>query len=219
MADFGKLISGFRVFKATVYPEKKEILTHMIRQGIKSKTLFISCSDLRLSPDVIFSCNPGELYVCRNVGALIPEYTKKTASGIIATIEYGVNILEVENIVVMGHTNCDGIKLLMSEDFSENSENEESNSRKTHAMRDWLSIAAEAKAAVKKELKGKSEEEQEVACQHESILVSLKHLLTYPFVEDRIQAGKLNIYGWHLDMESGVLLGFDPETKFFDPIG
>ena len=211
MADFGKLISGYRVFKATTFQEQKEVIKHTLRQGVKPTTLFITSSELRISPDNIFSCNPGELYVCRNIGALIPEYSNEKAGGIIAAIEYGVKVLNVENIVVLGHSNCDAIKQLMSDD--------DSAIQGTTAIKDWLSIASEARDSVKKALKNKTPEEQLHACEQESILVSLKNLLTYPFIVERIENGDIDIYGWHFDIETGTLMAFDPETKFFDPIG
>jgi carbonic anhydrase len=214
MADFGKLVSGFRIFKATKYAEQKDVIGHLIRQGVKAKTLFITCSDLRIGPDVIFSSNPGDFFVVRNLAALVPTFESDHASGSIAAIEYAVLKLNVENIVVLGHANCDGIKALMAGDKqNDGSENHSS------AMLNWLSIAKDAKDAVNTQLANKTDEEKEEACQFESILVSLKHLITYPFINERINDDRLKIYGWHFNINNGTLLAFNPESKYFDPIG
>ena len=209
MSDYNKLMGGFKAFKATVYNEKKDALGHVFKLGIKPTTLFITCCDLKISPDTIFSGNPGELYVFRNMAAIVPPYSEEgaNANGIVAAIEYGVKNLAVENVVVLGHAKCDGIKLLMSDDDE---------SKNSSAMKGWLEIAEEARDAVKNELADKTIEEQESACEHETILVSLKNLLTYPFVEERIKNNQLKIYGWHFNIESGELMAFDPETKFFE---
>ena len=216
MSDFGSLISGFRVFKATTYQEQKEIAGHLIRQGVKPSTLFITCSDLRISPDMIFSSNPGELFVLRNVAALVPSYDSIGSNSIVAAIEYAVIALSVESIVVLGHAKCDSIKLLMDSDEIGHSTLSVKN---TKAMKSWLSVANDAKKVINDELKDKTQEEKEHACEQESILVSLRNLITYPFIEERLNDDSLKLYGWHFDIEKGSLFGFDPETKFFEPIG
>lgn len=212
MSDFGHLISGFRIFRATKHTEQRDVIKHLVRQGVKPKTMFITCSDLRISPDTIFNSNPGDFFVFRNMAALIPPYEASGANGVIAGIEYAVCNLEVENIIVLGHANCDAIKELMSDGDSANEDEND-------PIKTWLSIAEEAKDVVIKDLKKKTQEEKEASCEQESILVSLKNLITYPFIEQKIADDSLKIYGWHFDIESGELLAFNPETKFFDPIG
>jgi len=210
MADFGQLVSGFRIFKSTTYNEIKDSIGHVVRQGIKPKTLFVSCSDLRISPDTIFSNNPGESFVFRNMGSLIPPYESEGAHSIIAAIEYAVKDLQIESIVVLGHSNCDSVKMLMNEGAGE---------EYGKAMHDWLELGADARDAVANDLSDKSDEEKEAACEEEIILVSLRNLLTYPFVNEKIQDDSLKIYGWHFDIEGGELKGFNPETKYFESIG
>jgi carbonic anhydrase len=216
MTDFGGLISGFRVFKATTFPEQRDIAGHLIRQGVKPTTLIITCSDLRISPESIFSSRPGDLFTLRNIAGLVPQYGVTNASSMISAIEYAVMALNVESIVVLGHAKCDSIKLLMgSDDVSESVVNV----RKSKNIQDWLAIADAAKEAVNKQMANQDILEREGACEKESILVSIKNLLTFPFVLQKIEDGTLKIYGWHFNIESGQLQGFNPVTKFFDPIG
>lgn len=218
MATFDKLITGYRTFRATIHNKEKEVISHIIRQKIKPSTLFIACSDLRISPEVITSSNPGELYIIRNLACLLPPYQApdalndaQGANGTIASIEYAINSLKVENIIVLGHAHCDSIALLMSEDWENNT--------KASALKSWLSLGAPAKKVIQEQLKDRSSEDQKKACEQEIVLASLKNLLTYPFIQERIAQNNLDLYGWHIDMATGTLQSFNPRTRFFEPIG
>lgn len=211
MPDIGKLISGFRTFKATTFARENNVIQHLIAQGHKPSTLVISCSDIRLSPSEILAANPGDLYVINNIGGLIPKCGTEGISGILSSLEYAVNELEVENIVVLGHTKCDGMRMMMSEEFTDEKGLSES-------MKIWLSVASEARDAVKKQLADKSEEEQRSACEYESIIITMRNLISYPYIKKRMDQNKLNIFGWRFDIESGVISAFDPDTKFFEEI-
>lgn len=211
MPDIAKLIGGFRVFKSTTYPQKRDIIHHFIEQGQKPSTMIIACVDLRLPPAEIFSSNPGDLYVLNNVGGLVPKYETKGIHGIFSAIEYAVLGFEVENIIVLGHAKCRSIATMMSDKFVADKGLSES-------MKTWLSVAADARESAKKKFADKSEDEQQQACEHESIVISLRNLLGYPYIAKRMKENKLNIYGWHFDIETGEITVFNPDSKNFDPI-
>ena len=213
MPDIGKLISGFRVFKATTFEQQKDIISHLMIQGQKPTTMVISCVDLRIAPADLFATNPGELYVVNNIGGLVPKYDSEGVHGILAAIEYAVNDLEVENIIVLGHKKCESIKMMMSDKFASETDG------LSKSMKAWLAIASEAREVVKKELHDKSEEEQQSACEHESIVISLRNLMGYPYVAERVNQGKLKILGWQSNIvETGTIMSFDPDTGFFEHI-
>ncbi len=88
----------------------------------------------------------------------------------------------------------------------------------SESMKTWLSVASEAREAVKKQMADKSEDEQQASCEHESVIISLRNLMTYPYILKRLNQNKLNIFGWHFDTETGEMTGFNPDTTFFDPI-
>lgn len=207
MSTFDKLISGYRLFKATTYEHQKEMVKHFLALGIKPSTLVVTSCSLQISPDILTSSNPGELFVIRNIGGLLPPYGEHEC-GTIAAVEYAVQELEVENVIVLGHTHCDGIEMMMN--------NKKVLQDASDPMAVWMKIAASAKNAVKETLSKKSEEEQEAACEKEAILVSMKNLIEYPFVKKRIDLDNIDIYGWHFDIETGELSAFDPTTKFFE---
>ncbi len=211
MSNIGKLVSGFKTFKATTFAQKQDIIHHLVEQGHKPTTMVISCSDLRLAPAEIFAANPGDLYLVSNIGGIVPKHDTKGINGILAAIEYAVNTLEVENIVVLSHAKCDSIKMIMSEKSS-------SGKGLSEPMKAWLSVAAEARDAVKKEMSNASEEEQHAACERESLVVSLSNLMEYPYVAKRMKDKKLNVFGWHFNIETGEIASFDMTTNFFESI-
>jgi len=212
MPNIEKIISGFKVFKATTFPKQKDIIHHLLEQGLKPSTMIISCADIRMPPAEIFSTNPGELYIINNIGGLVPKHDAGGIHGILAAIEYAVDILEVQNVIILGHTNCDGIKMMMSEKFIAAKDG------LSESMKTWLSVAAEARDAVKKQLAEKSEEEQQASCEKESLIVSLRNLMSYPYIAKRLKDKKLNVFAWQFDAESGDILSFNEGNKFFEPI-
>lgn len=211
MTDIKKIISGFGVFHSTTFPQKKDVIYHLLEQGHKPSTLVIACADIRIPPAELFSTNPGELYVITNMGGLVPKYSIDGVHGILSAIEYAVNQLEVENIIVLGHAKCNGIQMMMSDKFV--TDNGLSKSMKT-----WLSVASEARDAVKREMPDKSTEEQQSACEHESIVISLRNLLSYPYIKDRMAKKQLKIFGWHFNIEHGSIQSFNPGTGYFESI-
>lgn len=211
MPEIGKLISGFKVFKATTFPQKRDVISHLLEQGQKPSTLVISCVDIRLAPAEIFATNPGELYILNNIGGLVPKYETNGIHGILSAIEYAVSTIEVQNIIVLGHAKCDGIKTMMSDKFA-------SPTGLSESMKTWLSVAAEAREAVKTQMAEKTADEQQAACEQESIIISLRNLMSYPYIKERMDKNKLNIFGWHFDIESGDIKGYNVDTKFFEAI-
>ena len=210
MTDVGTLISGFRTFKATEYERFKDLIAHVVQLQIKPKTMFICCSDLRIPPGKIFSSNPGELFIIRNLGALVPPYRLGEVSDAIAAIEYAVGTLEVDNIIVMGHAYCDAMKLFFY--------NNEEDRNVSEAVNHWYSMAKTAKDAVLKQLPDKTPEEQELAFEQEIILISLKNLLAYPSVSKRVKNKTIQLYGWLFNIREGMLAAFDPKTRTFEPV-
>lgn len=211
MVHIDSLTDGFKTFKATTYEQHRDMILHLVDQGHKPSTLFIASAGMRISPDKITSSRPGDLYVIRNVAGLVPPYESTGANGIISAIEHAVSTLEVENIVLLGNAHSSAIKFLMSDEFHPEDANDH--------VSTWLSIGMEARNAVKEQLADLSQEEQERACEQEILLVSLRNLLGYPCVEERINQGKLNLYAWHFNIRDGELKSFNPGNGQFELIG
>lgn len=209
-----KLIVGFRHFRKKFY-DTEGALYDKLATGQSPKTLIIACSDSRVDPSLMASANPGDLFVVRNVANLVPPYesAQQGLHGVSAAIEFAVTGLKVENIVIMGHRQCGGIRALMTTDPEQ----------KQHTfVTKWMSIA---KAAREKVLKAhgpvKSEGDMDLLCRQcemESIAVSLENLKTFPFVSEAIQARNLNLIGIYFDLEQGQLFEYDEVLNKFSII-
>lgn len=213
MPTFESLVNGFTIFKATIYPQKKNLITHLLQQGQRPTTLVLTSSELRVSPEDLTSSNPGDLYVVRTPAGLVPPY-RSVAQATVAGVSFAVEELEVENIIVLGHArNLCVRKILMMEGDKLHIDN-----TALEPLARWLSIAMPARDAVRTHLKDLTPTQQEQALEQEIILHSMNNLLGYPGIKERMDKDTLSIYGWHFDIESGEMLCFNPASQQFEPI-
>jgi carbonic anhydrase len=208
-----KLVIGFRHFREKFF-DPKTFLFEKLSTGQSPKTLMIACSDSRVDPSLMAGANPGDLFVVRNVANLVPPFESSLQGlhGVSAAIEFAITGLKVENVVVLGHRQCGGIRALMTGSH----ENEESFVGK------WMTIADAAKKKVLKQFGApKNDSDVDVLCRHcemESISVSIDNLKTFPFVMEAINTRQLNIMGIYFDLEQGQLFEFDEVLKKFSII-
>ncbi len=205
-----RLMAGFRKFRDKYFANEHPLYPRLSAgSGQSPKTLIIGCSDSRVDPAIITSAAPGELFIVRNVANLVPPFEKGGGfHGVSAAIEFAVVNLKVDNVIVLGHRQCGGIRALMLNDQSQNSS----------FVNQWVNIAQEAKQKVLQKFHGESEEN---LCRHgelESIVTSLKNLRTFPFVQSAVLDRGLAIMGIYFDLESGQLLECDEEQGSFKNI-
>jgi len=189
-----RLRTGFAHFKTEKF-EKDPDLYGALAKGQSPKFLVFACSDSRVCPSHILNFQPGEAFVVRNIASMVPPYDQKKYSGVGAAIEYAVLHLKVENIVVIGHSCCGGIKGLMSIP--------DDGATASHFIENWVQICAPAKAKVKAECNSSDFAEQCTNCEKEAVNVSLGNLLTYPFVRERATKETLHLKGAHYDFVNG----------------
>jgi carbonic anhydrase len=188
-----RLLKGYHRFHETAWPQHRDTFDRLARQGQKPCTLVIACSDSRVDPQMIFDAGPGELFVIRNVAALVPPYAPDAAyHGTSAALEFAVRALQVEEVVVMGHGMCGGLQALVEGVPAEVPD----------FVGDWIEIAAPARD---KAMQASDPEERRDICEHEAIKVSLKNLMTFPWVRRRVEAGTLKLYGCRFAVNTGVL--------------
>lgn len=194
MVKIATLLNGFQRFYQEYFIDKPEVYEDLVKNGQSPKTLVIACSDSRVDPSILMNTKPGDIFVIRNVANLVPPYESEIGSchGTSAAIEYAVNHLEVENIVILGHSDCGGIKALVGERKQDET-----------FIKTWLSIADEAKNAAVKA--GHHHDKACELCEKESIRISIANLMTFPFVRKRVEAGKLDLHGWYFNLKSGSL--------------
>ncbi len=202
-------MAGFRRFREKYFANEHPLYQRLSSSaGQSPKTLIIGCSDSRVDPAIITSASPGELFIVRNVANLVPPYEQGGRHGVSAAIEFAVVNLKVENIIILGHRQCGGIRSLMLDHQTQPG----------GFVEQWMSIAKGAKARVLAKHGGESEEN---LCRHgelESITVSLENLRTFPFVEAAIRDRDMSLIGIYFDLEQGQLLEYDDKLGSFKNI-
>lgn len=207
MKDIGEFIAGFRRFQGAWLGGDAALFTEL-RKGQNPRTMLIGCSDSRVDPAILTDCAPGDLFVVRNVANLVPPCEPDAGyHGVSAALEYGVCHLEVQHIVVLGHSQCGGIKGLM--------DGVDATAPDSFIGR-WVGLAQKAKEQVLAELPAKPADMQRCACERAAILLSLENLLTFPWLRQRVEAGELMLHGWYFDLQAGTLAAYAPETGTFD---
>lgn len=206
MKDIERFITGFRSFRKDYFGPDRTLF-ETLRHGQSPKTMLIGCSDSRVDPAILTNCAPGEIFIVRNVANLVPPFEKNGGlHGVSAALEYAVCNLEVEHIIVLGHSTCGGINALMSGTYGNKGES---------FVADWMTIAEPVRERILKELSGKKPELRLRAAEQASILLSLDNLRSFPFVDERLSAGKLSLHGWYFDLSAGDLFEYKPETRGF----
>lgn len=190
-----RMKEGFNHFKKEKY-EKNPALYGELAKGQSPKFMVFACSDSRVCPSHMLDFQPGEAFMVRNIANMVPSYDKIKYAGVGATIEYAVLHLTVENIVVIGHSTCGGIKGLMS--FPDEGPTS------TDFIEEWVKICLPAKHKVKAELGDKPFLEQCTMCEKEAVNVSLGNLLSYPFVRDSLVKKTLSLKGGYYDFVNGT---------------
>lgn len=204
MHEIEKFITGFKQFQRSYFGENHELFDRL-KQRQQPHTLIVSCCDSRVDPAILTGSEPGDLFVVRNVANLIPPCeTGGGHHGISAALEFGVCGLCVEHIIVLGHSQCGGIRALMEDAYG---------SGEGGFISQWMSIAAPARDKIRKELPHKSFDLQARACEQAAILLSLENLLSFPWIAQRVSNGTLLLHGWYFDLTKGELMGYDADKK------
>lgn len=207
MNELERLLAGYRRFRTRVQQEKA--LYEQLGQGQTARTMVVSCSDARVDPAMIFDCGPGELFVVRNVANLVPPAeTGGKYHATSAALQFAVAQLNVENIIVLGHAQCGGIRALMK-GVNPGLDTE-------GYISEWMGLAAKARQRVLRDMAKEPEETQARACEQASILVSLENLLTFPWVRERVIEGTLRLHGWYFDIEHGEVLRYNAQARKYE---
>jgi len=210
MSHIKELVDGYQRFHHHYFATEGQKLFAELVLGQKPSTLVIACSDSRVDPAIVMDCKPGDLFVVRNVANLVPPYEKGGGyHGVSAALEFGVCALGVENIIVLGHRQCGGIKALF-EGIPEGLDGE--------FIKPWVNMAKRAAERVREDHPHASDDEKLCNCEMAGILVSLENLRTFPFIQQKLAQNQLNLYGWYFDIVSGQMRGYSEEKLKFEPL-
>lgn len=201
-----QLVSGVHRFRDRVFREQRELFERLAA-GQEPQTLFITCSDSRIDPNLITHTAPGDLFVLRNAGNIVPSYRASTG-GETATIEFAVDGLGVTDIVVCGHSHCGAMKGLLNPDVV----------KSMPAVAEWLGHAEATRRIVRSKYSNLTEKDLLEATIEENVLIQIENLQTHPAVAAGLSQGKLKLHGWVYEIESGEVFAYEPSTGQFQSL-
>jgi carbonic anhydrase len=211
MEAIESLIEGYKAFRTGTYRQNVERYRMLGELDQKPKALVIACCDSRTDPAMVFSADPGELFVVRNVANLVPPYEPdEHYHGTSAAIEFGVIGLDIKDIVVMGHARCGGIKALY-----------ENGCGKKHDdafISNWMLLAQGIADDVRQKHTDLEPDELIRAMEMRTVVASLDQLRTFPFIREREADGRLRLHGWFYGIATGILSIYDPKTDRFTEV-
>lgn len=201
-----KILDGVRQFERDVYPHQRELFQGLSRKQQKPIALFITCADSRVNPNLITGTEPGDLFLVRNAGNIVPPHGAG-CGGEAATIEYSIEVLGIRHIILCGHSQCGAMKALLHEESLKD----------LPAAGAWFNHAQATKRIVNTKYsdRGLSDDELAVIATEQNVLVQLNNLSTHPCVAARLASGEVEVYGWYYDIGAGVIRQYDQELRRF----
>lgn len=206
-----KLIDGIHRFRAQDFGAYETLFQELAREGQNPIALFIACSDSRVMPNLLTMADPGELFQVRNIGNIVPSPDRPAGVGsTAAAIEFAVEVLQVGDIVICGHSHCGAMNALLHGTPGAAS--------MPHLDR-WLDHASAVRTYVETHYAHLKDPRDRVnAAAEENVLQGVEHLRRYPAVARRLEAGTLRVHGWFLKIDSAQLFGYDPQARQFVPL-
>lgn len=205
-----KLINGFKTFRAA-YFGKDGAYKQLVNKGQSPAALVIACSDSRNDPALLTQSEPGDIFVVRNVAAIVPPYhPDEQHHGTSAAIEFAVRGLKVTNIIVLGHALCGGVAMLGRENDPQDGHFE--------FLSQWMNVGKTARETVDRLLPQAEDEDRAEALEQAVVLTSLNNLMTFPWIKSGVAEGRIALHGWYFDMVHGRLLAYDFVARKFNEV-
>ncbi|VWX51591.1 carbonic anhydrase [Novosphingobium sp. 9U] len=209
-APLQRLIEGYRRFRETGWTARRERWA-TLSEGQEPEVMVIACSDSRVDPSQIFDVDPGEIFVVRNVAALVPPFeTNPGHHGVSAALEFAVQVLNVKEVLVMGHGLCGGCKASLTQSLHG------AELGQGGFVTNWISLLDDARESIAHE-HGTEGRDAERAMELAAVKVSLENLKTFPFVADKLANGSLTLRGAYFAISDGILHVLDTDTGKFAP--
>lgn len=199
------IIEGFQYFKEHVFPTQQPLFQKLANQQ-NPRAMVITCADSRVVPELITQCAPGDLFVTRNVGNIVPPYGQMMG-GVSTAIEYAVMVLKVQHIIICGHSDCGAMNAVLNP----------ASLTQMPTVKAWLNHADTAKAMVREQC-GCADQQHLGLLTEENVIAQLDHLRTHPAVASKIATGQLFIHGWIYDIEHGEIDAYDHQQHQFRPL-
>jgi carbonic anhydrase len=204
-----KLEAGIHQFQANYFARNRRLFERLAEKGQRPEALFVTCCDSRVMPNLITTAAPGELFIVRNVGNIVPSVERGVMGGVSAAIEYAVEVLEVANVIVCGHTNCGAIDAILHPE------------RVAHLpfVSRWLAESARIPKLIGERYGLLEGEARVIAAVEENVLVQLENLRSFEFIARRLDSGALKMSGWVFKIATGEVFDYDPVSGQFLELG
>jgi carbonic anhydrase len=197
------IVAGVKRFREEVYPTQRELFEKLAHEQTP-RAMFITCADSRILPELITQSSPGDLFVTRNVGNVVPPYGQMMG-GVSTAIEFAVSALGVHHVIICGHSDCGAMKAVLNPAQLE----------RLPTVKAWLRHSEVARIVMEENCSCSSHSEKLSALTEENVLAQLDHLRTHPSVAARLARGDLFIHGWIYDIETGEIRAYDAEAGEF----
>lgn len=194
-------------FRGEIFEKKSALYQRLAHEGQEPKALMISCADSRVVPEHITQAGPGELFVCRNAGNIVPPFSTQNG-GVSSTVEYAVVVLGVRDIVVCGHSDCGAMKAFLKPEALAAVPN----------VAAWLRHAHAAECAVNAAYPHLEEKDKAHALAMENVIIQIQHLRTHPSVAAATARGELTLHGWFFEIETGAIYALDGDSGTFSVV-
>ncbi len=201
-----KLVQGIHHFQANIFTSQRELFARLA-VGQHPEALFITCSDSRINPNLLTQTDPGELFILRNAGNIVPPHGAANG-GEGATIEFAVAGLGIEDVIICGHSLCGAMKGLLQPESL----------KQLPAMSAWLSHAEATRRIIEEKYRDREGAALLTATVGENVLVQLENLRTHPAIAVGLAAGRLKLHGWVYKIETGEVFAYDPQLGQFLPL-
>jgi len=197
--SFKKVLKGYQAFRDKYAHGDKSVMQYLSLHGQQPKIMVVACCDSRVDPALILQCEPGDLFVVRNVANIVPPYERDEAHhGTSAALEFGVRFLNVEHLILLGHSQCAGIQALLDKD----------NMAENDFITNWVSLMDSHDCSAHQ-----SDDHAKLALQQ-----SYKNCLTFPWLKEKLSEGQLIIHLWFFDVKTGQIVTYSDEHQAYIPL-
>lgn len=205
------LIEGVHRFRNDEFGNYRTLFQRLSREGQNPHTLFITCSDSRVLAELITQSQPGDLFVVKNIGNIVPPSSVSgTTNSTAAAIEFAVESLRVSDIVICGHSQCGAMTALLGQPLDE---------KRTPHLKEWLTLAEPVREIMRNQYTHVNDHKHRIdLAAGENVLFALENLHSYYCVQDRLVDGSLRIHGWFFEIATAQLLAYEPDRRQFSPL-
>lgn len=197
-SSFKKILQGYLSFRTKYATGDNSVMEHLAHYGQQPNIMIVACCDSRVDPALILQCDPGDLFIVRNVANIVPPYeTDENHHGTSAALEFGICYLNVQHLIILGHSQCGGVTALLNND----------NLKQNDFISHWVSL-----------IESETLHKDVDSCAKHALTISYENCLTFPWIKERVDQHKLFIHRWFFDIKEGEIYAYSPDTMRYQKL-